>query len=122
MLTIRKEQMSALAASQFEAWMMRHLDTHFPTHCAALGRGGVRNALLDALAAGRMLGFANAELAQFVDLTFMLGENFHTSQRYPWAKRILNDDAAANPQQRMDWLYGAAIRYLRELAALQAGR
>ena len=122
MLIIRQEQMNVLTASRFEAWLVRHLNNHFPAHCRALGPDGFPRAVHDSLAAGRSFGFTGSELAQFVDLTFLFGENFSSKPQYEWAACILNDDVTTTPRQKMDRLYGAALDYLRSLAAVTSRR
>jgi hypothetical protein len=116
-LVIRKAQERALGRALFDNWILVHVGRYFPEHCAALRSAGVSAVVTEAVAAARQLGFeGDSEVTRFVDLTFMFGPGFHHGERWPWARRALDDKTLSEPRQRMERLYGDALDYLRAAA------
>jgi hypothetical protein len=109
MLAIRRAQRQILARDLFDRWILEHVARFFPDGCEELGPAVVRATVTEAARAARELGFAaDAEVARFVDLTFLLGAGFHRDGSHPWARAILDDPSISDPRERMTRLLVAA--------------
>jgi hypothetical protein len=100
MLTITCSQMNVLAQDQFESWLLAHVRRYFPQQCAHLSDHEVRRDLKEVCCSAREMGLEdNESVARFVDLTFVLGPEFHQrADGYPWVQTILNTIPDAHDQ------------------------
>jgi len=115
-LVVRDAQLSAFARARFLAWMTRHLETHFPEQCEALGADGVRHTLHTAIAKAHGHGFTREpDVCRFVDLVFTFGLTFDDDERLPWARATLAALKAAGGTPAIEPLHRAAMLYLRDL-------
>ncbi len=113
MLVINDAQMKTLSRAVFETWMLEHLRTVFPEACNELGDAGLRREIKRSIEKANQHGFdCERDLALFVDLVFLLGQDFDQDPRMAWAGQILNDLSLTDNASRMDVLYDAAIEYL----------
>ena len=118
MLVIRTEQMRALsevrelAVSDELAGLLRK---HWPVECAALGPTALLQRVRLGIECARRYGLREQQdLARYLNLMFLLGDNFDTDPRYPWAAAFLNDRGVASI--RMEQLCRYAIMMVRREA------
>ena len=115
MLRIRREQLAALEQAVIEAFeekAVKHLRAQFSEECDALGeeqtlavvRHGIQRAESYGIRGGKMV-------LGYLELTFQFGADFDTDPAFPWAGRILQDEAIAGPGVRMDRLSDVAALY-----------
>lgn len=94
MIVIRREQMEALSkASQrdFESRMIKHLKEFFPEECRRAGDERVLAAIRQGIVRAATYGITmEADVARYIDLSVVLGLDFDSGRRWPWAKTILN--------------------------------
>ena len=95
MLRIRQEQMKVLSdymLKRFEDRMVAHLRREFPVKCEAMGEEAVRDSIREGLCRAPRYGLeAEAHVARYVDLMYMLSHDFDTDAERPWAAAVLND-------------------------------
>ncbi|HEY3838379.1 MAG TPA: hypothetical protein VGL72_17490 [Bryobacteraceae bacterium] len=112
MLTIRSEQMQALAAQQRLAMALRHVRQFFPSECAKLPPESLENTVRRAMARATHYGFTSLrDSLQFVDLAILFGPDF--DQNFPWARDILDNDSGERACFRSARLYRRAQQHLR---------
>ncbi len=117
MLTIRDEQMRALSLEMFERWLQSHLRQYFPRQSARLTDDELHQTVRSGIGKGRRYGFVlEAELCRFTDIMLVMGPDFDSDPRLPWAAAILNDSELARPGVRIEMLQEAARGHLRKLA------
>ena len=120
MLTIRNEQMTALAEQQryqFEDRLVAHVRRHFREECAALGNEAVCAQVHDGIARARKHGLGSElDVARFVDVMFGLRPDFDSE---PWAAAILGDKGRL-PTERMDCVCEQAEREAEARRAAEA--
>lgn len=120
MLTIRDEQMKALAAAahdQFEVVAVRHLETSVPDFCAHLGPVALAAFVHSAVKRGLSHGLEeDYDLLRFVNLTYLLDPGFDENPDLPWAKAYLAD-REIDPSARLDLLCHHAEVYLDQIDA-----
>ena len=115
MLIIRNTQMNVLERAFQTERVVSHLWRCFPSRCERLGQRRVREAAQRGINKGAAYGFTRlADLQQYVDLTFVLGENFESRRGYAWAREILLDPKPAARDFRATWLYDNVVRRLKE--------
>jgi hypothetical protein len=104
MLTIRNDQLSMFFEAEvrkFETWMAAHLAKFFPGQCAALGEHkllatiqyGIKRAARHGLTAKR-------DVCKYIDVMIVLGRDFDTHKRYPWAGKLLKKRDRADKKAR----------------------
>jgi hypothetical protein len=111
MLIIREEQYKALSqyvVKTFETRVLAHLRQIWAEDCQKLGERTVRESIQKSLE--RCAGYGlrtEIDVVRFVDLTFVLCQDFDTNPRIAWAARILNDKELASGA-KMDRLWEKA--------------
>lgn len=117
MLRIRPQQMDALAAAsrqRFEARLLEHCRRCWSSQVAADGDDATRARIARAIERAGELGFdGQAEVAGYLDLTYVWGEDFDRRDDLPWVKEILAR-TTLSPSVRMRQL---EMRTERELEA-----
>jgi hypothetical protein len=114
MLVIRDEQMRILGLPLFEQWMESHLREYFPEECAEFTGTGLREFIREAMAKARRYGFSHdADISRFVDISMVLGADFDTDPKLPWASSILNSPEFTDSRVRLEMLFEAACAQLR---------
>lgn len=97
MITIRREQLDALAApfaARFIDRAVARVQERFPAQCAALGEAGTRDAVVLALARAEQHGFgSDEELLTYLMLMFTFGRDFDTTLE--WARAALRRRGSA---------------------------
>jgi len=115
MLTIRKQQMAAFERAEikkFEDRMVIHLKKFFPRQCAALGDFKLRETIRYGIKRAAAYGItAEREVYKYTDLMIVLGRDFDTDQRLPWAGEILR--GRKNPVAKILALHGSARKHLK---------
>ena len=93
MLVIRPEQIavfSEAAVQNFEDWMLAHLKRFFPEECAESGEPKIRRRIRDGTNRAATYGITSKrDVCKFIDLIMMLGPDFGSDPRFPWATEIL---------------------------------
>jgi hypothetical protein len=111
-LTIRREQMTALAdltRAAFAEQMVVHLHRFFPEACAALGEARVREAIAFGVQrAGRYDCRSERSLCKYLNLMFAFGHDFDVDPQLPWAAQILADDDTVAFLPKIDRLVDGA--------------
>jgi hypothetical protein len=108
MLIIRKSQQGVLASyaeAQFRDRILARLQSVFPDQCRIEGIDAIRTAISRGIErAGRYGIVTEYDVARFIDLTAVLGWDFDTSGKPPWAVAVLRrkDVSAAS---RIDRIY-----------------
>ncbi len=127
MLIIRKAQMDAIhreRLDEFRVWMRAHLRRHFREQME--GRGDAElDSLIDRGIRRAQQHGADQErsFCKYLALVAALGEGFEADPRYPWAARVLADDALADGNTRVEVLALVARSELaRSEARAAAGR
>jgi hypothetical protein len=114
MLTIRADQMRALASHYFPRWMEAHLRWCFPARCAGRSSVGLQQLIQTGILKARTHGLAaDADVCRFIDMMLVLGESFDSDSALPWASAVLQDDRFTNPSARLEMLHDCACDYLR---------
>ncbi len=120
MLTIRPEQLAALAAARRETFLDRLLPEVRRRH-GVTADAETRAAMAAAIDAAAQYGInTEHDVARFIHLWFALGAEFDTSPRFPWASALLAE-TRLTPAQRMDRVYAEGARWL-DLRAAAAAR
>ena len=116
MVVIRKGQMAAFektGLARFEAWVLAHLQEHFPKPCELAGEDQVRKLIRLGTAASAESGFTTRhEICLYADLMVLLGCGFATDPQFPWAADLLRKDNQPNATLRIDATYNRAMQYL----------
>lgn len=113
MLTIRREQMELLGKEMERRFIERtvaHARRYFPARCRELGEKGTRETVVYGLERAKAHGFsAEADVSRYIDVMFAYGRDFDRDPGLPWARRILEDRAMSDPEQRINALCDEAI-------------
>lgn len=117
MLIIRKAQMDAFAAAALTERVCDHVKEFFPERCASFSSQDLRQFVATGIKKAALYGFnASPEVCQYVDLMFLLGDEFDTDPSLRWAANLLRK-GGYTPELRMDLLFGAAIEHLEQKEA-----
>jgi len=104
---IRKEQMDLLADEAMKTFVSRvfdHLSEVFPDECRELGDEVVGRRITDGIERAAGYGIdIEYDMVRFIDLMFILCEDYDTSDRFPWTRQILAEPDE-NPTDRVDRL------------------
>ncbi len=107
MLTIRKEQMDQMGDEAMKTFVSRvsdHLSEIFPDECLELGDEVVGRRITDGIERAADYGIdIEYDVVRFINLMFILCEDYDTSDRFPWARKILSKPDE-NPTDRVDRL------------------
>ena len=113
MLKISQDHMTAFRAQttdQFVERGVKHLRTHLPEQTDLFSDDDLRARIRAANVRARTYGFrSERHIMAFVDTGFLIGPNFETDKRYPWASAILANRAMP-ANQRAGMLLGNAER------------
>jgi hypothetical protein len=114
-LTIRPAQLAAFSQLQvrrFEDWMAGHLRRFFSVQCDALGEAYVVETVRYGMERASQHGFrTRRDVCKYIDLMMVLGRDFDTDGRTPWAAAILARRGDAGATMRA--LFAAASRRLQ---------
>jgi hypothetical protein len=93
MLTITKTQMqmfNSLARRRFEASLRSHIESGFPTQCAAMGASELQAYIASGVDhAARYNIVSRTNVALFVDLLIAISPEPLDSERFDWVRDIL---------------------------------
>jgi len=108
MLKLRKAHLDAFEAhvvNLFTARVVAHVKAVWPAECGELGDAVVAETVRSAVQRAAALGLSSEfDVARFVDLAFILAQDFETNPLAGWTKTILLDRKLA-PAEKMDRLY-----------------
>ena len=90
---IRREQMDALEEAQtmdFRGRLLQHLNTNYPDYISINDEEYLNRIIDNGMQISRQYGFQKeSEVARIVELTLVLGLDFHSNPDYPWAMELL---------------------------------
>jgi hypothetical protein len=116
---LRKEHLAAFEAqvvSLFASRVIAHVKAVWPAEFGELGEPAVVEIVRGAIQRGAALGLSTElDIVRFVDLAFILANDFETNPLAVWTRPILADKAAA-PPARLDKLY---LRMEEEFALIE---
>ena len=99
MLTIRREQIRAMAAPQIVRFLERacaHVAQYFPDQCAALSDSQIKDAVTHGFERADGYGLeTERDLLRYLTLMFVFGREFDRDPAFPWAARILSGGGTA---------------------------
>lgn len=108
MFKLRKEHLDAFEAQAvrfFTSRVIAHLEAVWPAECAELGAPVVAEMAKKLIARAVALGFSmETDIVRFVDLAFILAEDFEINPNAGWIRPVLADRKFP-PTVRMDRLY-----------------
>jgi hypothetical protein len=112
MLTIRREQIRALAEPGVEDFLRRaaaHLREYFGADCTALGEVALRDAIRHGYQRASGYGLeTERDLLRYLTLMFVFGRDFDVDPAFPWAREVLG--SASPPSSKTDRLHVHALR------------
>jgi len=119
MAMMRKQQMAAFSEDQarrFEERMVDHVRRCFPSEWRDLGEAQVREWIRTGVARAAEYGIdIEYDVARFVDLKYILAEDFDSNPEIPWAAAILKAPGL-DATTRMNRLYERSMAELKTLA------
>jgi len=93
MLTIRPAQIKVFSQTEvakFEEWMIVHLKKYFPVQCRAAGEQQLRTIIRTGIDRATVYEISSQrDVCKYIDLMVVLGRDFDTDRRFPWAAEIL---------------------------------
>jgi hypothetical protein len=108
MFKFRKEHLDAFAAQAAGFFCVRvvaHVQAVWPEECGELGAEAVAELVKKLVGRAAALGLSSEmDVARFVDLAFILAEDFETNPNCGWLKAVLADPKIP-PAAKMDKLY-----------------
>jgi hypothetical protein len=108
MLKLRQEHLQAFESqvvSLFTTRAVAHVKAVWSAECGELGDAGVTETVRNAIARGAAHGLSGElDMIRFVDLYFILAQDFETNPLAMWTRPILADKTLA-PSVKMDRLY-----------------
>jgi hypothetical protein len=106
MLLIRHEQMQILSeycVRQFEDRMFAHVGEVLPEESREMGEPEARRIIRVGVSRAGRYGFeTESDVARFIELMFIFGEDLDENPELPWAAEILRDDSYESPTHKMD--------------------
>lgn len=118
MLIIRKEQIKVLRQymeKQFEDKMYIHLQKFFPTKYESLGETETGKLISKGIKQASEYEIkSERDVCKFIDLMFVLGENFDKDPSINWTSEILSDESIKSPSIRIKTLCDRAFKYQQE--------
>lgn len=119
-LRLRRAQLEVLADERQDAFVegvVAHMQACYPEQCAALGEEGTRDAIQHGLARAEAHQLTQHEhIAQFVAVMFVLGRDFDTDARIPWAEAALSDARRHDAGRRIATLVNLTRTFIDTLA------
>jgi hypothetical protein len=126
MLVIRQEQIEVFRQyvfRQFEDRVFAHFAAVFPQEFNKLGETGAREIIRAGIDRAGNYGFVSEyDMARYIELMFMVGEDFDENSDRSWAAEILNQDSYDSPSSKMDDLFRAAANHAEKKAETEAGQ
>jgi hypothetical protein len=108
MFKLRKEHLAAFEAHVVNLFLSRvsaHLKAVWPDECAELGDPALTELVRNGIQRGATLGLTfEHDLVRYVDLYFILANNFEANPLAAWTRPILADRLLA-PRMKLDRLY-----------------
>jgi hypothetical protein len=123
MLTISRKQMSEferVVRNAFEDNMVRHVREEFPDRTVGMPEASVREQVRWGMRQAEGYGFTNrGPVIFFIELMFLLGPEFDSDPRYPWASDILT--GKTDQMDRSDHLHEVLMNHLHGQQSPGAG-
>jgi hypothetical protein len=108
MLKLRKEHLAAFEAHVVNLFVSRvsaHLKAVWPEECGELGELAISEIVRSAIQRGAALGLSvEHDLVRYVDLYFILANNFETNPLAAWTRPIVAD-RLLSPKMKLDRIY-----------------
>ncbi len=108
MFKLRKEHLDAFEAqvvARFITRVVAHAKAVWPAECDELGEAGVVDTVRKAVKRAAALGLSSEyDIVRYVDLDFILAQDFAMNPHARWSATILSDRTLA-PVAKLDRLY-----------------
>ena len=108
MFKLRKEHLAAFEAHVVNLFLSRvtaHLKAVWPEECTELGEPGLAEIVRTGIQRGSTLGLSvEHDLVRYVDLYFILANNFENHPLAGWTRAVLGD-RLLSPRMKLDRLY-----------------
>jgi hypothetical protein len=108
MFKLRKEHLTAFETHVVNLFFSRvsaHLKAVWPDECAELGEPGLAELARNGIQRGAALGLSvEHDLVRYLDLYFILGNNFEANPLAAWTRTILSD-RLLSPRMKLERLY-----------------
>ena len=122
MLTIRESQLKVLAKESFERWLVQHVLRHFPQQAQSLDSDLLRTSVREKWARATRYFSSESGICTFIDLTFLLGDEFDNDPQLPWAREILTKTAISDADRRRRLYEKTREHLIRRSRAAKTGR
>ncbi|MCU0726130.1 MAG: hypothetical protein MUE73_10125 [Planctomycetes bacterium] len=117
MLILRKEQedvLKRLASDEYECRVLAHVKAVFPAHVEKRGEPDCRRIIRKGIEeSARYRIRTEFDVVRFIDLMFVLGEDFPKDSRLPWASTTLARKDLS-PTSKVDQLWEQSTERLKE--------
>jgi len=111
-----KDTFGEIARQKFEGRAAEHCGRIFADDCRKLGEEALRARIARAVEEADRFGIRKErDVIRYIDLTFVLSEDFAASRSFPWAAKILKDEDLGGTT-KMDRLCARAGKELAMLA------
>lgn len=111
----REEALALSALSSFYERMVTWLKQIFPKKCEYIGEHCVQQLINYSIELAKGHGITTERgTAFFIAIIFVLGAGFDKDPQLPWVSAILNDQAIADQNKRVDQLFFGAINCLKK--------
>jgi hypothetical protein len=95
MLEIRQEQYEALnenAREQFFRRVIQYLRTEWKSQCEDMDQSQLETMVREQTETAESYGIEiEADVVKYLEIALQLGEDFDTSEQFPWAQKILTN-------------------------------
>jgi hypothetical protein len=99
---------------EFEDTMIEFLYEHFPEECKELGSYVTRAEVRKGIDRAAVYNIVDEhDVCMYIELMFILGENFDIDLKYPWAEEILSEDTW-DPSDKIERVYDECERRQNE--------
>ncbi|OJH42804.1 hypothetical protein [Cystobacter ferrugineus] len=113
--THQASQLQSNSMDQFLTQAIQHLRRELPEHCVGRTDQQLRDRVKSCIQRAQKYGLmGKREIMCFVDVTCLLGEEFDTDSRHPWARALLDSDKLSG-RDRANLLLATACSVHREL-------
>ena len=86
--------------TQFEANMVSHLSSTFPTQTKSMEVEAIRDLVQDGMARAGQYGITSErDIRRYLEYMVMYGADFDNAPETPWAGKILNNEALSVSQK-----------------------
>ena len=111
------EAFSEYMVKNFENEMVDHVKKFAPQQADDLGDERLHEIVNEGIERAKKYKLTNRGPVRFyVELMFLLGNDFDTDPRYPWVSNILNDFKITDQMERANIIHEKYLDYKRKIA------